>query len=193
MAEPYLGEIRAFPYSYAPKGWVLCDGSLLKIAENPALFSLLGETFGGDGRITFGVPNLTGRITISDGQGAGLTPRRVGEMGGSTRVSLSGTHLPPHSHALRGTSSGGTQKTPADALFATVRGQNVYQEATGETGTMAGASLSPGGEGEPHENRMPGLELNYCIAIEGAYPSEESAPHKADAMTDAPDEAGSGA
>ena len=173
MSDPYLGEIRAFPYAYAPKGWALCDGSLLEIAKYPGLFSLLGVAYGGDGRVTFGVPNLTGRVAVGDGRGEGLTPRSRGDMGGAEALPLTAATLSAHRHSLVGSSNTGTGKTPSGAMFSSLR-KSVYRKATGGTGTMSPLTLASTGEGKPdvHENRQPSLVLAYCIAVEGTYPPE---------------------
>ncbi|MFC2106004.1 phage tail protein [Candidatus Bipolaricaulota bacterium] len=176
MSDAYLGEIRPFPYSYAPKGWAICDGSLLSISEYPQLFALLGSVYGGDGRTSFGLPNLTDRVAVGDGHGAGLTPRRPGERGGIDALPLTETTLASHRHTLRGTSTTGSSREPHGAMFANIR-RNVYRRAPGGTGTMLPETLSPTGETQtqPHENRQPSLELIYCIAVEGIYPPEQAA------------------
>ena len=174
MSEGYLGEIRPFPYDYVPKGWVLCNGAVLEISKYPQLFALLGTAYGGDGRTSFGLPNLTGRVAVGDGQGQGLTPRKRGERGGTTEaLPLTEATLASHRHALRGTATTGTTREPSFWMFATIR-RNVYRKAAGGTGTMSPETLPPAGETQPqpHENLQPSLALVYCIAVEGTYPPE---------------------
>jgi len=176
MSDAYLGEIRPFPYPFVPKGWALCNGAVLEISKYPQLFSLLGTAYGGDGRVTFGLPNLAGRVAVGDGHGEGLTPRKRGDWGGTEALPLTEATLASHRHTLHGTSTTGSSREPSGAMFANIR-RNVYRKEAGGTGTMSPLTLSPAGEGQPqpHENRQPSLELVYCIAVEGIYPPSDEA------------------
>ena len=179
MAEPYLGEIEAFPLNFAPKGWAFCAGQLLPINQNQALFALLGTTFGGNGTTTFALPDLRGRIATAFGQGPGLAPYTLGQTGGQESHTLTLNEMPAggHSHAVAATNNGATGGTnvpsPAVTLgsgYSSHKGSpavNVYSSAAP---TIAMGSLAPVG-GQPHENRMPFLALNYCIALQGIFPS----------------------
>lgn len=177
MAQPFLSQIEAFPFNFAPKGWALCAGQLMPINQNQALFSLLGTTFGGDGRTNFALPDLRGRLANSFGQGLGLANYSLGQQGGQEAHTLTGTETPTHSHlvnAVKNGTSGGTS-TPGSGVTlgegyaneAGSPGVNIYSSAAP---TIAMGSLGSTG-GQPHENRMPFLALNYCIALQGVFPS----------------------
>lgn len=170
MSEPYIGEIRSFGFNFAPKGWAQCNGQLLPISQNTALFSILGVTFGGDGRTNFGLPNLQGNLVMDAGNGPGLTPRIPGETGGEATVSLTTATMATHNHAAVCNSGNGNQTNPAGNFWAQeAGGTNAY----GNSGTakMAAGALSPSGAGpQPHSNMQPYLVLNYCIALQGVYP-----------------------
>ena len=179
MAEPYLGEIEAFPFSFAPKGWAFCAGQLLPINQNTALFSLLGTNFGGDGVRTFALPDLRGRVANAFGQGPGLAPYNLGQTGGQEAHTLTLNEMAAggHSHAINAKNNGNTGGTnvPGGAVtlgsgYANEAGSpavNIYSSA-GPTVVLA--ALGPVG-GQAHENRMPSLALNYCIALQGIFPS----------------------
>lgn len=170
MSNPFLAEIRVMPYNFAPQGWAQCDGQLMPISQNTALFSLLGTNYGGDGRVTFGLPNLGGRFAMGAGQGAGLSPRVVGESAGQSYVSLLTGEMPAHGHGLMaGTTPAST--SPAGNVMAptAVGGGNVYR-APGTAAPMAGVAIGAAGAGQPHENRQPYLALNFCIALQGIFP-----------------------
>lgn len=184
--DPFIGEIRLLPFNFAPTGWALCNGQLLSISQNTALFSLLGTFYGGNGQTTFALPDLRGRVAIASGNGPGLTPRTLGEQGGVEAVTLTTASMPGHTHTLnaggtlRGKNAAGDQRSPSGAVPAA--------ESSGVTATysdaLADASMKPGGVslagtasaaatggGIPHENRQPALTLNYCIALQGVFPS----------------------
>lgn len=172
--EPFLGEIRLFAGNFAPRGWALCYGQLLSISQNAALFSLLGTTYGGDGRTTFGLPDLRGRVPVHEGQGPGLTPRTLGERSGSEAVTLLATQLPAHTHALAASTANATSQVARGNLPAFTYVDAVttlYANEDGGTVAMAPGAIAPTGSGLPHENRMPTLALNFIIAVEGIYPS----------------------
>ena len=179
MAQPFLGDIEAFSFNFAPKGWAICAGQLLPINQNQALFSLLGTTFGGDGRTTFALPDLRGRIANGAGQGQGLAPYALGQTGGQESHTLTLNEMPAggHTHAIAAVNNGATGGTnvpgPAVTLASGYSSQtgsptvNIYGPAPP---TIAMGALAPTG-GQAHENRMPFLALNYCIALQGVFPS----------------------
>lgn len=168
MADPYLGEIRTFAFDFAPDGWAQCRGQLLSIAQYSALFSLLGVQYGGDGRTTFGLPDLQGRSVVGVGQGRGLAPRTQGELGGAEQVTLTAQQVAPHTHGVAASSQGGS-KNPAGALPAYNADAAPYGTRTDLT--MSPSMITPNGGGQPHDNMPPYLVLNYCIALVGEYPS----------------------
>lgn len=171
MSQQFLGQISLFGFPFAPNGWALCQGQLLNISQNTALFSLLGTYYGGDGRSTFGLPNLQGRIAVNAGQANGLSNYVLGQTGGAATVTLIASQLPAHTHALPATSARGTQATPAasSGLAATLRGTSPYSATTDGT-AMAPSSVAAAGANQPHNNMMPFLALNYCIALQGVFP-----------------------
>lgn len=169
MSEPFLGEIRVFGFGFAPKGWALCDGQLLSIQQNTALFSILGTTYGGDGKTNFALPNLQGSVVVDAGSGPGLTPYNPGESGGATTVTLTTQTMPSHNHPANCNSGNGNQIAPGGNFWAAeTGGTNVY--AGSGTAQMAGGALSPAGAAQPHSNLQPYLVLNYCIALVGIFP-----------------------
>jgi len=172
MAEPYIGIIVLFGFNFPPRGYAKCDGQLLSIAQNTALFSLLGTTFGGDGQVTFGLPDLRGRAPIHQGQGPGLTNRTMGELSGSETVTLTSSQMPTHSHTVNALSTNGNLKAPGSNIFANVQGTatNIYSAAAADT-NMKTTMINITGGSQPHENMQPYLVINFCIALEGVYPS----------------------
>ena len=165
MAEPFLGMIMLFGGNFAPSGWALCNGQLLSIQQNTALFSILGTTYGGNGTSNFALPDLRGRVPVHFGQGPGLSNYSEGEVGGSESVTLQTTEMPPHQHTQPATEGVQTTNRPNNALPAE---GGVY------AGTSDGSALAPtssAGGGQPHENRQPYLTMNYCIALQGIFPS----------------------
>ncbi|PWV59516.1 phage tail protein [Plasticicumulans acidivorans] len=166
MSDPFLGEIRLFAGTYAPLGWALCDGRLLPISQNDALFSLFGTLYGGDGINTFGLPDLRGRCAPHAGQGL-----LQGALGGSENVTLTTAQLPAHSHPLRCASVAQTL-TPSGGYWASDGSGNVapYSTTLGGSALAAGA-VAPAGASQPHENMQPFLALNFIVALEGIYPS----------------------
>ncbi len=167
MSEPFVAEIRIFPYNFAPRGWAFCQGQLLPISQNTALFSLVGTAYGGDGRTTFGLPDLRDRFAIGVGNGPGLSSRRWGEKFGAAEEALTEGQMPSHQHNLNAASAA-TTPSPDGAAPAPTTGR-AYR-APGATTTMA-ATVATVGQSAPHENRQPALELNFCIALVGLYPS----------------------
>jgi microcystin-dependent protein len=169
MADPFVAEIRIFPFNFAPRGWAFCDGQLLPLSQNTALFSLLGTTYGGNGMSTFALPNLQGRAPMHPGQGPGLSLHDLGEEGGSQTVSLLESEIPSHSHALQGVVSLSAARTPAANALARSRGGNAYTTATGLV-AMAPEAVAPAGGDQPHNNMQPYLCLYFCIALQGVFP-----------------------
>ena len=171
MADPFVAEIRIFPFNFAPKGWAWCDGQLMPLSQNTALFSLLGTTYGGNGKSNFALPDLQGRAPMHPGQGPGLSLHDLGEMGGSETVTLLESEIPVHSHTLRASNEEWTQGsvTPGIAVAASVGGQ-MYQTSTANLTQMAPQSLSPAGGDQPHNNMQPYLTCYFAIALQGVFP-----------------------
>jgi microcystin-dependent protein len=170
MADPFVAEIRIFPFNFAPLGWAWCDGQPVPISQNTALFSLLGTTYGGDGKSTFALPDLQARSPLQHGQGPGLSPRWLGESGGAAEVTLTATQLPSHGHALQADTSA-TSGSPEGASLANVaNGAAAYRMPGTATKLMAADSVATVGGGAPHNNRPPYLALYFCIAMQGVYP-----------------------
>lgn len=165
MAEAFLGEIRLMSFGFAPKDWALCNGQLLSITQNQPLFSLLGTTYGGDGRVNFGLPDLQARVPLHVGEGLNL-----GERGGEAAHTLSIAELATHPHTLNGTSSHGTQVVPMDNLLARTAPANPYG-APNKLGAMNQASISYVGGSQAHTNMQPFLAVAFCIALIGIFPS----------------------
>jgi len=170
--DPFLAEIRMFAGNFPPVGWALCNGQLLSISQNTALFSLVGTTYGGDGKSTFALPNLQGSAPLMPGQGAGLSPRDLGEAGGAPTVTLLPSQMAPHSHALAASSSAGGQP-PANGVWSQPvhRGINAYNQDAGTRPAMSATAIYPNGGGQPHNNLMPYLVVSFIIALQGIYPS----------------------
>lgn len=169
MADPFVAEIRIFPFNFAPVGWAWCDGQLLPLSQNTALFSLLGTTYGGNGKSNFALPNLQGRTAMHPGQGPGLSLRDLGETGGSETVTLLESETPAHSHALRASDQDGTDRTVAGQLPATGIGMAMFAPEPANV-SLADAALQPAGGDQPHNNMMPYLTLHFCIALQGVFP-----------------------
>lgn len=170
MSEPFVGEIRMFAGTFAPRGWALCDGQLLAITQNEALFALLGTIYGGDGRTTFGLPDLRGRVPVHQGTGPGLTPRPIGSRSGSEVVALSASQIPSHSHAVR-SATGGNAVTAPGNVFSTDPGGNSAGYNTTANDTMAAEIVGLTGGAAPHSNIQPFLCVHFIIALFGIFPS----------------------
>ena len=170
MADPFVAEIRVFPFNFAPKGWAWCDGQLMPLSQNTALFSLLGTTYGGDGKSTFALPNLQGSAPMHPGQGPGLSLRDLGEQGGSETVSLLESEIPSHSHGLQGSGVTGNRTNPVGNSFARVAGAQPYSTTIASFTSMAPEALPPAGGDQPHNNMMPYLTFYFCIALQGVFP-----------------------
>jgi len=170
MSDQYVAEIRIFACNFAPQGWAFCDGQLMSISQNPALFSLLGTTYGGNGTSNFALPNFQGISPIHFGQGTGLSDRVLGETGGVETVTLLASQMPTHTHTPNCNSGMGDQYGPPGNFWATDAGGNNEYNATG-TSAMAAGILAPIGGNQPHSNLQPYLVLNFCIALQGVFPS----------------------
>ena len=172
MAEPFVGQIITAGFNFAPRGYATCDGQLLSIAQNTALFSLLGTQFGGDGRVTFGLPDLRGRVPIHQGQGPGLTNRTMGEMAGEETHTLISTEMPMHNHLFNTTNVAGALPTPNGNFLSTTSDSNVvFYRPTADGSTLNPQSIGLAGGSQPHNNMQPYLVINFCIAMEGIFPS----------------------
>ena len=164
MSEPFLGQLMLVPYNFAPRGWAFCNGQLLPIDQNSALFSLLGTTYGGNGTTTFELPDLRGRVPMSSGQGPGLSSYTVGEVSGSESITLFTNQMPAHGHTIGGTNSASASSRPSGNVNA----------AGGSYSATSDALMQPTGNtggSQPHSNLQPYLVLNWCIALEGIFPS----------------------
>jgi microcystin-dependent protein len=169
MSEPFVGEIRMFAGNFAPRGWAFCDGQLLAVSQNDALFSLLETVYGGDGRTTFGLPDLRGRIPIHAGTGPGLSPRHLGSKAGAEQVTLTVNQLSSHGHPLHATTATAAQRQPIGSALATSTGQ-VFAEIL-EPQTMSSQAITHVGGSRAHSNLMPFLCIHFIIALFGIYPS----------------------
>jgi microcystin-dependent protein len=169
MADPFVAEIRIFPFNFAPKGWAWCDGQLLPLSQNTALFSLLGTTYGGNGKSNFALPDLQGRGPMHPGQGPGLSLHDLGETGGSETVSLLESEIPSHSHTLRATLDDADVAIPTPARILAKSSANMYFAGAGNT-SMAPEGLAPAGGDQPHNNMQPYLTFYFCIALQGVFP-----------------------
>lgn len=167
MADPFVAEIRIFPFNFAPKGWAFCDGQILPISQNTALFSLLGTTYGGDGKVTFALPNLQGHAAMHPGQGQGLSLRDLGQIGGAETVTLLLSEMPVHSHNVLTTNEDGNNIQPSGRYIG--RGNAMFTPPAA-LGTLASQTVAPAGGGLPHNNLQPYLTLNFCIALQGVFP-----------------------
>jgi len=172
MADPFVAEIRIFPFNFAPKGWAFCDGQILPISQNTALFSLLGTTYGGNGQSTFALPNMQGNAPMHPGQGPGLSLHDLGETGGSETVSLLESEIPAHAHAIVAAANPALLKLPAPtASLARSQGDNAYQSVVNQNIVQMNANaIAPAGGDQPHNNMMPYLTLSFCIALQGVFP-----------------------
>lgn len=167
MADPFVAEIRIFPFNFAPKGWAWCDGQLLPLSQNTALFSLLGTTYGGNGKSNFALPDLQGRAPMHPGQGPGLSLHDLGETGGSETVSLLESEIPAHSHGMRASNEDGNSRNAAGNYVGI--GNNIFA-APQNLGAMAPEALAPAGGDQPHNNLQPYLTFYFCIALQGVFP-----------------------
>jgi microcystin-dependent protein len=182
MASPFVGEIRLLGFTFAPLGWANCNGQLLSIAEYDTLFALIGTTYGGDGQTTFAVPDLRSRVALHQGQGPGMPNYVLGQTGGQPTSSLSATTMPAHTHGVTGTvaqaaaAAGGTTAVPGGNIPAGSTGGENYAPASDADGSLAPmqitGTLQAVGNGSPFENMPPFLAFNYCIALQGIFPTQ---------------------
>jgi len=177
MADPFVAEIRIFPFNFPPKGWAFCDGQVMPISQNTALFSLLGTTYGGDGKSTFALPDLQGTAPLQQGQGPGLTDWVLGELQGSDTVTLLQSEIPAHSHAVNAQTQNASASAPAGAFLAAGHyggaqggAVNYYFTSNTPQTLLAFSAIGPTGGNQPHNNMMPYLTLNFCIALQGIFP-----------------------
>lgn len=169
--DPFLAEIRIFPFNFAPTGWAFCDGQILPLSQNTALFSLLGTTYGGDGKSNFALPNMQGNAPMHPGQGPGLSLHDLGETGGSETVSLLESEIPSHSHVMRASpDQGDNVLVDSTVSLASSTGGTLYVSGSPPLVQMNGNALSPAGGDQPHNNMQPYLTLNFCIALQGVFP-----------------------
>lgn len=173
MSDQFVAEIRIFPFNFAPVGWAFCDGQLLPISQNTALFSLLGTTYGGDGKSNFALPNLQGSTPMQQGQGPGLSLRSLGELGGEQTVTLLTSEMPAHNHNAVATSGTGQGSPVGNAWASGLKtGPSIYTPSSGAPNDvqMSQQALTPTGGNQPHNNLMPFLTLTFCIALQGIFP-----------------------
>jgi microcystin-dependent protein len=169
MTDAYIGEIRVFPYTFTPRGWAPCDGGTMTINGNTALFSVLGTSFGGDGRVTFGLPKLTNMVPMFWGQGPGLSSYTIGQTAGTPTVMLTTGEMPSHSHDFNASSDLATERQPAGQVFAQGDGISAFSPVVSPI-FLDPRVLSASGNSAPHNNMMPYLTFHFCIAIEGEFP-----------------------
>ncbi len=171
MSEPFLGEIRLAGFNFAPQGWLLCEGQILSIVQNTALFSLLGTTYGGNGTTTFALPDLRGRVPVGFGQAPGLTPYVIGETLGVENVTLNVIQMPEHSHGVNASANKGNKESPIGNYPASDAAGITAEYNGSPTGVMNAGVIAGVGGNQPHENRQPTLVLNWIIAVQGIFPS----------------------
>jgi microcystin-dependent protein len=169
MADPFVGEIRIFGFNFPPTGWAFCAGQLLPISQNTALFSLLGTFYGGDGKSTFALPNFDGSVPVGQGQGQGLSEYFIGQQAGEQAVTLLLSEIPVHTHQMTGNDEDGNRALPTNNVLG--RYSNAYQSSVAGLQGMAFQSLAVAGGSLPHNNMMPSLVLNFCIALQGVFPA----------------------
>lgn len=170
-SDPFLAQITMFGGNFAPRSWAMCDGQLLAISQNTALFSLLGTTYGGDGRTTFGLPDMRGRVPMHPGSGPGLTPRKLGQKFGVESVTLTAAQMPAHNHNVQASKGAGNATSPAGNLLASAPENKQYLSGGSPNVTMGGDGTTATGGGQPHTNMQPSLCVNFIIALQGVYPS----------------------
>ena len=174
MADPFVAEIRIFPFNFAPTGWAWCNGQIMPISQNTALFSLLGTTYGGNGQTTFALPDLQGSAPMHPGQGPGLSLHDLGELGGSETVTLLESEMPAHVHTMRASAGDADLQSPGpNNVMALSAGAFAYQTSTTQLAPMAPQALAPAGGDQPHNNLMPYLTLYFAIALQGVFPPRD--------------------
>ncbi len=171
MSDPFIGQIQAFGFNFAPQNWAICDGSLLPISEYETLFALIGTTFGGDGQTTFALPDLRGRSIVHPGNGPGLSPISLGQTGGVETVTLSTNNLPAHNHPVSVAVNTATGEESDSTLYLASH-ESAFSEAPAAGSVLKGVTSGPAGGGQPFPNRNPFLGMNYCIALYGIFPTQ---------------------
>ncbi len=174
MSIPYVAEIRIFGFDFAPKGWAHCDGQLMPISQNTALFALLGTVYGGDGKTTFALPDLRGAAPMHAGDGVGLSPRDLGESGGSEITTLLEAEIAAHNHALFGSTGIASSQDGTGKVWGRPFGGGNLFDTAGPAATLDPSALLPAGGSQPHNNMQPYLTLNFCIALQGVFPERNS-------------------
>ncbi|WP_444995376.1 phage tail protein [Aliikangiella sp. IMCC44359] len=174
MSEPYIGQIKLIGFNFAPRGWAFCDGQLLSVSQNDALFSLLGTFYGGDGRTTFGLPDFRGRLPVHQGQGPGLSNRPIGQRTGVEDVTLRVNQIPPHNHPMQASKNPATSPMPSGEMLANLDPTLYYvaPDSTNQTELLPEA-VQNAGANSAHTNLMPSMALNFVIALHGIYPSRQ--------------------
>jgi microcystin-dependent protein len=170
MADPFVAEIRIFPFNFAPKGWAWCDGQLMPISQNTALFSLLGTTYGGNGKSNFALPDLQGSAPMHPGQGPGLSLYDLGQIGGAETVTLIESETPAHAHTMRADDNVAERNNPANNFYAVPDSGMIYNASNANLTPMSLMTLSPVGGSLPHNNMQPYLTFYFCIALQGVFP-----------------------
>lgn len=172
MSSPFVAEIRIFPFNFAPTGWAFCDGQLMPLSQNTALFSLLGTTYGGNGVSTFALPNLQGSVPMFYGTAAGGTTHAIGESGGEASVQLRESEVPPHSHSLQASTHPANLNNPNAQVSLGRSTPSIYKQPSGaaQPQPLSAQAVGSAGNGQAHNNLMPFLTLNFCIALQGVYP-----------------------
>ncbi len=172
MSDPFIGEILMAGFNFAPRGFALCDGQILPISQNSSLFSILGDIYGGDGRTTFGLPDLRGRVPVHEGTGPGLPSKQLGKLDGAETVALQPNDLPAHTHTLRATDADATEMSPGGNVLANpTQGQSAYKLNPGTRVGMNPAAVESTGSGQTHTNVQPTLTINVFSALQGVFPS----------------------
>lgn len=170
MSDPFVAEIRIFAFNFPPTGWAFCNGQLMPISQNTALFSLLGTTYGGDGKSTFALPDLQDNAVMHHGQGPGLSLRDLGEIGGASSVTLLQSEIPSHTHQYQAADVAADSPIPTGALLAAPSSDNLYAPNGSPLVALSPTALAVSGSGLPHNNMQPSLVLNFCIAMQGIFP-----------------------
>lgn len=168
--EPFIGEIMMFGGNFCPRGWADTNGQLLPVSQNQALFSLLGTIYGGDGRTTFALPDMRGRVALHNGQGPGLSNRKIGSKGGAETHTLNVSQMPSHTHNLKASGTSASSKSPTGKVLGKSR-RKAFSNASGSLAQMAPQAVGTVGNGQPHNNMQPFITIRYCIALQGIYPS----------------------